>query len=162
MDKEKSINEKQTLKDSKVLFEEYKKNVLDGYAFVTYPSDMEKEAIEFLKQNKDKNTNALYHYGCLILNDKIKTSNDYKDAFEIMYKLSLDNNIFAQFKLGLCYGLGQGTKKDIKEAFKWYKKSAEKGHVYARTILASCYENGKGVKKNYNQAFNWYKKAAYQ
>lgn len=110
-------------------------------------------------QYKDKNPNALYHYGCLILNGKIKTSNDYKDAFEIIYKLSLDNNILAQFKLGLCNGLGQRTKKDIKDAFKWYRKAAEQGDCDAQYYLSKPYLKGAGTDVDENKAKYWLIKA---
>ena len=142
--------------------EKYKQKVLEGYVDISYPYDKRQEIIDFLKSNKDKNDNILYQYGCFILEGKISASNNFKDAFEIMNSLAIKNNAEAQYRLGICYYIGQGITQDYTKAVYWYTKAANQGHSNAQNSLAVCYENGQGVSQDYAQAFNLYKKAADQ
>lgn len=152
-------NNKQTNSD---LFEDYKRKVLDGCADVTYPSNIENEVIDYLISYKDKNDNVLFQYARNILDGEIKTSNNYKDAFDILHKLSINNNFNAQCRLGICYYYGQGIEQDYTKAVYWFKKTAEQGNALAQCYLGSCFYNGQGVEQDYTQAFNWYKKSAEQ
>lgn len=141
---------------------EYKTKLNQGYVNIDYPNNIEQDIIEYLELNKDNNDNILYQYGCFILEGKISTSNNFKDAFEIMNSLAIKYNVEAQYRLGICYYIGQGITQDYTKAVYWYTKAANQGHSNAQNSLAVCYENGQGVSQDYAQAFNWYKKSADQ
>ena len=86
-----------------------------------------------------------------------------KDRFKKLYAKAVENqDIDAQYDLGLCYDNGEGVEKDEVEAVKWYRKAAEQGHVNAQYNLAICYDNGEGVEKDEVEAVKWYRKAAEQ
>ena len=142
--------------------EEYKQKVIEGYVYIEYPNKIEKEIIEFLKLNKDKNEYILCQYYTFVLDWKIRTGNNDKEKFDIMYKLANKNNIVAQCNLGYCYYYGRGVEKDYTQAVYWYKKSAEQGYDEAQYHLGYCYNYGEGVKRDYTQAVYWYKKSAVQ
>ena len=76
--------------------------------------------------------------------------------------LQLTDDVEAQFRLGHCYYLGEGTSKDNAEAFEWFKKAAEQGHLEAQYRLGACYFKGEGVVRDYGKAMEWYTKAAEQ
>lgn len=136
-------------------FEECKQKILNGCIDVEYPNIKKDEIIEFLKENKDKNDNALCQYACFILDDFIRTENYYKDAVYIIEKLAEKNNVLAQYYLGWCYRNGKGTNQDFDKTFYWYKKAAEQGHPRAQFEVGYRYHSiGK-----YKDAIKWYKKA---
>ena len=64
-----------------------------------------------------------------------------------------------QYKLGLCYENGIGTKKDYNKAFEWYLKSANNGKFAGYYNLGKCYHYGLGTEVNTKEAVVWYKKA---
>ena len=140
--------------------DEYKEKVLDGYVDISYPNNIEQEIIEYLELNKDKNDNILCQYGRFILNGKISTSNNFKDAFDIMKSLAKKNNAVAQNAIGFCYDHGRGVTYDPIKAIYWCTKAAEQGYSNAQYNLGNCYYSGHGVQQDYTQAFKWYKKAA--
>lgn len=56
---------------------------------------------------------------------------DYQTAFKLWKPLAEDNDMSAQFNLGMMYEKGDGVGQDYFEALKWYKKAAEQGHTTA-------------------------------
>lgn len=68
----------------------------------------------------------------------------------------------AQFRLGVCYGKGEGVLQDDVKSVNWYRKAAEQGHSEAQNNLGDCYYEGKGVPKDGAEAVKWYRKAAEQ
>jgi len=70
------------------------------------------------------------------------------------------NNIQAQYDLGMRYQYGNGVTKSRSKAHRWLNKSANAGHVPAEYALSLFYQkyarNQQGVKK----ALLWLKKAA--
>lgn len=54
----------------------------------------------------------------------------------------------AQFKLGLCYYLGEGgVKEDYQTAIKWFKRSDENGNIFAKCYISECYYFGDNTIK---------------
>ncbi|CAB4426456.1 unnamed protein product [Rhizophagus irregularis] len=55
--------------------------------------------------------------------DKLETEKDKAEAFYWYKQEAEDENISAQYKLGLCYEKGIGTEKDDVKASYWYEKA---------------------------------------
>ena len=77
------------------------------------------------------------------------------------YRKAADqNNVKAQYNMGVMYHDGQGVKQDYIEALKWYRKAADHGNAQALYNLGVMYFNGQGVQKNHVQAYMWLDVAA--
>lgn len=61
---------------------------------------------------------------------------------------AMSGDVYAQYKLGRLYELGESVPKDEYYAFMWYKMAAEKNHHDAVFQLAMMYEEGRGTQKN--------------
>ena len=61
---------------------------------------------------------------------------------------AMSGDVYAQYKLGKLYELGESVPKDEFYAFMWYKMAAERGHPEAMLQLAMMYEEGRGTQKN--------------
>lgn len=83
---------------------------------------------------------------------------DYAKALELC--LSIPDDTYAQYYLGLMYELGQGVDKNQEEAAKWYKKGAQQDDSDCQYEIGRLYHYGEGVEKDYSEAIKWYKDAA--
>ncbi|GES98899.1 kinase-like domain-containing protein [Rhizophagus clarus] len=92
------------------------------------------------------------YYECIVKN-KIKAFGLYKKSAKKEY---LD----AQFQLGYCYDVGNGTEINKEKAFKLYKKLAEKEYSMAQNNLGILYINGEGTGEDLEKAIFWHNKAA--
>jgi hypothetical protein len=81
--------------------------------------------------------------------------NEFKQAAE-------SGDVYAEYNLGVMYGLGQGVRKNEEVAAQWYKKAADKGFAAAQYSLGVAYEEAMGVWRDEAVAFEWYRKAAEQ
>jgi|TARA_R110001599_G_scaffold12484_4_gene58310 TPR repeat protein len=52
---------------------------------------------------------------------------EYKKAMTIWLQLAKDNELDAQFNLGVMYFKGEGVIRNYEEAAKWYRKAALQG-----------------------------------
>lgn len=68
----------------------------------------------------------------------------------------------AQYKLAVCYSLGQGVDKNPVESLKWMSKAAEQGDTTAQLWVGNAFEAGKIVSQDLTAAAMWYRKAAEQ
>ena len=89
---------------------------------------------------------------------------NYSEEYQCYLKAleSNQNNMYAQYNIGLCYEYGRGVTQNYNEAVKWYRKAAEQGNASAQNNLGGCYYNGRGVTQDYYEAVKWYRKAAEQ
>ena len=127
-------------------------------SFTLFAADPEfdKDDPDSVREYAEKgNPEAQYYLGlhCEVENNMVEAAEWYRKAAD-------QNDLDAQYKLGVCYEKGEGVGKDLKEAAKWYRKAAEKGIVEAQIALGACYENGRGLPPNCKEAVNWYRKAA--
>ena len=88
---------------------------------------------------------------------KIGTSNA-AEAFQWLDRSATQGYSPAQFRLGQCYELGQGTTQNVGEALKWYFKSAKQGNALAQYNLGLLYEQA----GNQKEAVHWLVQAAHQ
>lgn len=70
------------------------------------------------------------------------------------------NNLDAQYKLGIVYLDGQGVTQDLPAAFKLFSKVATQGHALACNSLGGMLINGAGCKKDVPAALRWWLLAA--
>jgi TPR repeat protein len=85
--------------------------------------------------------------------------NDCPKAIVWYTKAALQDHMYAQFRLALCFDFGRGTEKNPKKAFEWYTKAALQGHCVAEHHLGICYFDGEGVTKDPSLAFTWMQKS---
>jgi len=120
--------------------------------------------IWYRKAAEQGHPRATFNIGSIYKN---KDSNEAKKWFEKavpLYKKEAERgNAEFQWRLGICYELGDGVEKDLKIALYWYRKAAETGTPEAQYNLGRQYEMGNSVlSKNYTEAVKWYRKAAEQ
>ena len=83
-----------------------------------------------------------------------------KEDFDITKITACHDDAKAQYRLGLMYANGTGTRKDLDQAALWYRKAAAQGNAEAQYQLGSMYDSGNGLPQSYSEALSWYKKAA--
>lgn len=65
---------------------------------------------------------------------------DMAEAFAFYLKAAQQGHKKAQFETGLCYAVGNGTKKNSQEALKWLRLAANQGHEKAETLYGIMYK----------------------
>ena len=85
----------------------------------------EKKKLAALEENFVTGIKALNAY----------TNEDYSRAFFLYRPLAENGDASAQYKLGLMYENGQGTKRDMEKAREWYEKAAANGDEEAKEAL---------------------------
>lgn len=85
-----------------------------------------------------------------------------KDHLTWLTEEAEKGNIYAQYKLGLRYALGNGTKKDLEKAEAWLTLAAEADHEPAQDDLGLLYYSGAEQHKNINKIFQLWEAAANQ
>ena len=96
----------------------------------------------------------------IVTRDGIKEARkqkDYAKALELC--LSIPDDTYAQYYLGLMYELGQGVGKNQEEAAKWYRKGAEQDDSDCQYEIGRMCQYGIGLEKDYSEAIKWYKRA---
>ena len=87
---------------------------------------------------------------------------DYKKAFEWYRKAAEQNNVQAQYMLGVKYANGEGVEQDYGKSVEWYLKAAKRGHSAAQHQLGIFYKAGHAVQQDDTQALKWFRKSAEQ
>jgi TPR repeat protein len=85
---------------------------------------------------------------------------DLGAAFDAMRSLAEKGEAHAQFRLGLMYGLGEGTTRNDAEAVAWLRRSAEQNVVEAQYQVGLRYAEGLGIAKDLDLAMAWLKRSA--
>lgn len=96
------------------------------------------------------------------LNRAIKSPNAEFHVFSIIpwiEQLAEQNNVVAQYCMGMIFKDGIWCKKDTEVAVKWLTKAAKQGHAYAQYSLGICYFNIDEIR-NIDTALVWITKAA--
>jgi|GEM_PF-632995 len=73
-----------------------------------------------------------------------------------------EDDIDAQYQLGLAYDYGRGVERDFVRAVKHYRNAAERGHADAQFEMGNMCAFAQGTEHSENEALNWYLKAALQ
>jgi TPR repeat protein len=97
--------------------------------------------------------------------DAAKLYNDkkYAQSFNQFMILSKQDNIDAQYNIGLFYYKGIHVQKDLIQSYIWFSTAASKGHILSQNKLATMYEHGEveGIKSK-AKAIEEYEKASLQ
>ena len=80
------------------------------------------------------------------------------DTLLTCVKADIQEDIHAQYSLGVMYRDGLGVTQDDKKAIAWYQKAAEQDDVRAQYELANLLFNG--PEPDYKEASVWYYMAA--
>ena len=72
----------------------------------------------------------------------------------------LQEDRYAQLRLGLAYSSGIGVEMNPREAFYWFEKAAKQGDPVAAHYLARAYAKGTGTHRDRTQVIHWYREAA--
>ncbi|MGC8502261.1 tetratricopeptide repeat protein [Desulfurella sp.] len=87
-------------------------------------------------------------------------SKNYKQAYDIFYKLSQQGDSQAQYILGSMYLDGLGVKQDYKQAYEFFSESALRNNSFGEYGLGYLYKHGLGVKKDLSKTVYWWEKSA--
>jgi TPR repeat protein len=87
-------------------------------------------------------------------------SGDYETAFTGYHAAARNDNVLAQFSLGLFYQYGWGRTIDKAVACQWFEKAAQGGIPTAQHLAGICFEEGMHFPVDAAQAAAWYQKAA--
>jgi hypothetical protein len=90
--------------------------------------------------------------------DELPTSQNFLNCFA----LANQNDVNAQYEVGLMFQIGEEITRNYKSAIEWYKKAAEQNHLNAQLNLASMLYEKSPLDRNYTEAINWFKKTAEQ
>ncbi|OON96504.1 MAG: hypothetical protein ATN31_01785 [Candidatus Epulonipiscioides saccharophilum] len=137
-------------------------------------SKLAQEKADHLEQ-KDPNepVNVTKEYPAEIVQPN-KTSTNKAEEITKLKLMAENDDIQAQYQLGLCYKKGLGVIKNAETAFVWLEKAAQKDHAEAQCELAAAYAKGDftqknlkwyygdGAKQDLENSIFWYKKSAYQ
>jgi TPR repeat protein len=81
-------------------------------------------------------------------------------AKALEWYLARQDNVKAQFNLGMMCEAGFGTKKNITDAMKWLRKAANQGDALAADRISYFYHDGIGVKADSTESAKWCRIAA--
>lgn len=93
---------------------------------------------------------------CIAENTNVTNHENVSD----LIKKADNNDVNAQYRLGVIYTEGIGVPKNADEGIKWFKKAASNFSSLAAFNLGLIYERGLGVPKNIKTAFKWYSDSA--
>lgn len=120
------------------------------------------ELQDLQKEAAAGNAQAQYALGDVFYYGQYDTDPDYDQAFKWYAAAARQGHASAQWRLGVMYEYGFGTKLDYAIALEWYKASALQDFPPAQNSLGEMYYYGQGVDQDYQQAAQWYTAAAHQ
>lgn len=123
--------------------------------------DDKKACEHYIKAANEGHEEALFKLGILYF----FVFNDFEEAFKWFSKSAEQENINAQFMLGLMLLKGIGVQQSDKLAATWFMSSAIQGHKDAQFMLGDMYFNnfiGLNPNENKKEALFWFSKAAIQ
>src|SRR5690606_37386677 len=104
----------------------------------------------FEEMVKNKNDNAIYSLGSILLGGKTVFGHDPKKGFHLLKQAAkLGKHPDAIYEIGYCLEHGIGTDKNIEEAIKTYENAAEQDSGRALRTLGLFHLNGShGIPKS--------------
>ncbi|MFQ5774884.1 MAG: tetratricopeptide repeat protein [Kiloniellaceae bacterium] len=85
---------------------------------------------------------------------------DYATALREWRPLAEQDDMRAQYYLGMLYEEGRGVPRDPGAAASWYRRAAAQGHAQAQNALGILYVQGSGVGRDPVAAYKWFALAA--
>ena len=87
---------------------------------------------------------------------------EYIDAYNYYMLASFCSSPEANYRLGLCYKDGKGTKSDMQEALRHFELAAKENHIGALIEAGDIYLHGLTNNQNKQAALQYYSQAARQ
>ncbi len=87
---------------------------------------------------------------------------DYETALKYLIPAADAGDVYAQFRVGYMYLLGEGVPVDYEKAAYYTKLSADQGEASAQLNLGRMYAEAVGVPQSYENAVKYYQMAAEQ
>ena len=106
------------------------------------------------------NTEFYFSYGEAFYHGLFGCEEDPKKALYWFKKAAQDNDIQAQYNLGMIYLDGEGVKKNHNVAKEWFEKSSTQGHTESQYQLACLYLNEELEMFNQKLGYALLKKAS--
>lgn len=85
-----------------------------------------------------------------------------REQMEEYTRKAEEDDVDAQYNLGVIYYHGEGVPRDFDKAYTWFRKAAEQDDADAQYNLGFMYGRGEGVQKDRAQSLQWFKRAAEQ
>lgn len=85
---------------------------------------------------------------------------DSLQALKLMGRAASAGDLEAEFRLGIFFRLGVGTRPDPKEEAYWIRKAASNGHPEAQLEIGLMFAEGRGVLPDRRIAAEWIWRAA--
>ncbi|NOQ29922.1 MAG: hypothetical protein GQ570_02240 [Helicobacteraceae bacterium] len=73
-------------------------------------------------------------------------NDNFKEAYDIFYDLSLDKDKEAMYYMGMMYLNGQGVEADQEKAMAYWKKAQRAGHIDAAYALGEISASTKNIR----------------
>lgn len=142
--------------------QEFAKFLINYSQLESIKSQDYEELQDLQKEAAAGNAQAQYALGDVFYYGQYDTDPDYNQAFKWYAAAARQGHASAQWRLGVMYEYGFGTKLDYAVALEWYKASALQDYPPAQNSLGEMYYYGQGVEQDYQQAAQWYTAAAHQ
>jgi hypothetical protein len=105
------------------------------------------------------NTAAMVLLGGVILQNPV-SADLYPEAVELFRRAAAQDNVDAQYNLGVCWRRGWGVAADDTTAEQHYRAAAERNHVSAQLALADLIAARAATEADWTEAARWYRMAA--
>ncbi len=86
-------------------------------------------------------------------NKKTVTSED----FDLLLQKARQGDADAQYRVAVCYDIGDIVKQDSALAVQWWEKAAEQGQPDAQRMLVEIYQGGIGAPQDPDRADHWFR-----
>ncbi len=97
-----------------------------------------------------------------LLGSAFYSAEDYETALNYLIPAADAGDVYAQFRVGYMYLMGQGLPVDYEKAAYYTKLSADQGEASAQLNLGRMYAEAIGVPQSYENAVKYYQMAAEQ
>ncbi len=97
-----------------------------------------------------------------LLGEAFYSIGDYETALKYLTQAADAGDVYAQFRVGYMYLLGDGIPVDYEKAEYYTKLSADQGEAAAQLNLGRMYAEAVGVPQSYENAVKYYQMAAEQ
>ncbi|MGX8710373.1 MAG: MobP3 family relaxase [bacterium] len=133
---------------------------LGGYRFV-FEGDEDAEAA-FEEEHPESYTDTSDPQAEKHAHEDDTSTGHSLNEIERLQKLAAQGNLFAQYRLGKLYLLGEDVPKDVDAALRWLTASAEQGNQYAQYALGKLYLAGRDIPRDQKAAVRWFTLSAEQ
>ena len=122
------------------------------------PKDYDAALSWFQKAHDKGHRGATYFLGKMYATG-VGVQRDSRTA-ERMFLKCADDDVRAQYEIGLIYFRDDDIPRDLEKSAKWMLRAANNGHAEAQFMIGQFYKAGAGVPKDIGKAIEWLTSAA--